>query len=145
MPGPQRKTDDALRRRRTPTPGFRQLPPEGRPGPAPAYPLPGGGSIEIVKWEELWQLPQAVEWERIGCYDTVALYVKVWHELQEDFDPKLLTELRQLDNKIGLSPRALKELGWEIANPDKEEPEVKRPGPERPRVYVPDSRHPEAG
>jgi len=136
MPGPKPKSEET-RRRRNATPGFRQLPPEGFTGPAPKFPLPGADVAEITKWEELWMLPQAVEWERNGSADIVAVYVRVWYNLQLDFDTKLLTELRQLDSKIGLSPKAMSDLRWEVAStPQAVEP--KRVVPERPRLYVPD-------
>lgn len=80
-------------------------------------------------WSRLWALPQAVEWERIQCGDIVALYVRTFLLATEpggagNQQQKLLSEVRQLDSKIGISPAAMQALRWERAEPEKrsEEP-----------------------
>lgn len=125
MSGPPPK-DPAQRRRRNATPGFRQLPAEGRLGPAPEYPLSAPLPAELEMWSRLWALPQAVEWERIQCEDMVALYVRTYVLATSDgiASPqlqKLLAEIRQLDSKIGISPSAMQSLRWERAEPDRSE------------------------
>ena len=125
MTGPPPK-DPSVRRRRNATPGFRQLPAEGRSGPAPDFPLSAPTQAELEMWSRLWALPQATEWERIQCEDMVALYVRTFSmatsagvegaQLQ-----KLLAEVRQLDSKIGISPSAMQALRWERADPPQAE------------------------
>jgi hypothetical protein len=140
MSGPPPK-DAKLRRRRNATAGFKLLPHEGRAGKPPAWPLPVSGDNfdELEYWTKLWSLPQAIEWERMRCEEIVALYVRTFvaAALSAD-DPKLLAEARQLDAKIGLSPKAMKDLHWETDEPLDEEDE---PAPadtvSDPRVYIP--------
>lgn len=144
MPGPPPKDPNA-RRRRNPTPGFKLLPHEGRSGPAPEWPLPNPDLDELRTWDKLWRLPQAVEWERMRCEDVVALYVRAFVVAAAGgVDPKLLAEVRQLDAKIGLSPKAMKDLRWETDQPEPEEESVGASAvdasqlpAERPRTYVP--------
>ena len=102
-----------IRRVKTP-PGFRLLPHVGRDGDPPVWPLSKASAAELRQWKKLWTLPQAVEWERMRCEDVVALYVRVFVVVSSDVtNPKMLAEVRQLDAKIGLSPRAMLDLRWE--------------------------------
>ncbi len=144
MPGPPPK-DPTLKRRRTATPGFKVLPHEGRQGEPPEFPLPAAHPEEVKMWNALWTLPQAIEWERMRNYDMVALYVRTYIAATLSVDnTKLLAEVRQLDAKIGLSPRAMREMRWETDEPNGEEPEddasavkTKPREPEQPRAFVP--------
>ena len=112
-PAPSKSADQ--RRRNSPTPNFKQLPFEGRIGDAPIWPF-GTPTLEQHKmWTRLWSLPQAVMWERMRCEDTVALYVLAYcHVVDHPTDDKMMNQVRQLDSKLGLSPRALLDLRWEI-------------------------------
>ena len=118
MAGPQPKPA-ALRRRKNIEPGFKLLPHEGRKGVAPVWPLPEHPDdriqdLENRMWNRIWKLPQANEWERMRCEDVIALYVRTFVAAAErPTDFKLLAEVRQLDSKIGLSPRAMRDLRWE--------------------------------
>lgn len=119
MPGPPPK-HPSQRRRRNASPGFIQLDPAGRQGDPPEWPLITSPSVQAAqleerKWRDLWNLPQALEWERMRCYDDVALYTRAWvlASMSAD-DTKLLAEVRQLDAKIGVSPKAMQGLRWEI-------------------------------
>jgi hypothetical protein len=133
------------RRRRNATPGFVQIDPVPRTEPAPAWPLNVSAieayrDLEQARWEELWELPQAREWERMKCFRSVALYVRLEVICTYDVtnNPKLLTELRQLDNSIGVTPKALQGLRWEIAQPqdDETKPAATLHSVDR-RAYVP--------
>ncbi len=136
--GPAPKLPDQ-RRRRNATPGFKRLSHEGRFGDPPASPLTTPSAAELNQWRELWSLPQAVEWERIRCEPMVALYVRVFVSVTTELDPKMLNELRQLDAKIGLSPRSMLDLRWEIDEAIVEtEPGTESNGH---RVFVPDGLH----
>lgn len=123
MAGPPPKDPNA-RRRRNPTPGFKLLPHEGRKGPVPPWPLMAHNreemrALEEKKWADLWLLPQAVEWERMRCFDDVALYVRVFVEASlPGVDATVVGQLRQLDSKIGVSPQAMRALRWETDEPD---------------------------
>ncbi len=77
---------------------------------------------EIQLWKRLWKLPQALEWERMHCEDIVALYVRAFIRATAiDADAKMLAEVRQLDAKIGLSPKAMRDLRWETDEADDED------------------------
>jgi hypothetical protein len=107
------------RRRRNASPGFIQIDPKGHVAEIPEWPLTISPSdelaeLEAARWAELWELPQAVEWERMRCYGDVALYVRTWVVASLGADAKLLAEVRQLDAKIGVSPKAIQGLRWEI-------------------------------
>lgn len=138
MPGPPPKDPNA-RRRRNPTPGFRLLPHEGRTGPIPDFPLPSPDQGELSYWREIWSLPQAVEWERMRCERFVALYVRSFIAASMGgADPKLLAEVRQLDAKIGISPKAMRDMRWETDEPEQDPEPDAQPSPEPPaRAYVP--------
>jgi len=118
MPGPAPKPK-GQRRHRNATPGFIQIDPSERTGPTPAWPIIENAAVEfrdleLERWEELWRLPQAREWERMHCAKLVALYARLEVLVTSDPNPKLITEMRQLDAAIGVSPKAMQGLRWEI-------------------------------
>jgi len=135
MAGPPPK-DPTQRRRRNATPGFEQLDPDGRTAPAPGWPFPPASEAEIAKWGELWSLPQAVKWEEQHAEDIVALYVRALIAVTQDLDAKLMNEVRQLDNKLGISPLAMRNMRWEVAAKKIEEPSPASNG-KAARRYVP--------
>lgn len=104
------------------TSGFRQLPSAGRAGDPPAWPLSEPTAEELKLWSKLWTLPQATMWEHVRCEDTVALYVRVFVAMSAETETativKLGNEVRQLDSKLGLSPRAMLDLRWEVGQPE---------------------------
>lgn len=144
--GPAPKPDH-LKRRRSKTPGYRQLPHEGRKGKTPDYPIMQNPDVAMDQmeghvWEQLWKLPQAVEWERLDYFRIVARYVRtlVAAELP-GADSKLLSEARQLEDRLGLTPRAMQTLRWETDEPKEEDDAAleDRAGTKAPRSYVPPS------
>jgi hypothetical protein len=79
------------------------------------------------------------------CEDIVGLYVRTFIAAAErPTDFKLLAEVRQLDSKIGLSPRAMRDLRWETDSfPDEAETVVnENPSNGRVRAYVPTEEKP---
>lgn len=115
MPGPAPK-HPSQRRRRNKAPELVQLPASGRRGVPPKFPLAGRaakGQAEL--WRELWSTPQAVAWERLGWVRTVARYCRVTLAAEAEMHPAVLAEARQLEDRLGLSPMAMKRLGWEVA------------------------------
>jgi len=71
--------------------------------------------LESTLWTDLWKLPQAVEWERLGWLRDVAQYVrfKVMGELGELDAAK---EARMWSDRLGLTPLAMLRLRWEVAH-----------------------------
>ncbi len=119
-------------RRRNVRVGLVRLPAKGRDGDVPEWPVgydPSGKERAI--WAELWSTPQAVAWEQLGYLRSVARYVTLdaaaSRSLDNIDDPKLyaamlanqtrlLPELRQLEDRLGLNPKAMRSLMWEIAD-----------------------------
>jgi len=132
MPGPAPKPADE-RARRNKTPIAMRLPSSGRPGRAPAWPVGYSPTAKAKAiWSDLWKTPQAAAWERLGWTRVVARYVEMLvaaeRDLDEIEDPKvyaamlaaqtrLAPELRQLEDRLGLNPLAMRRLEW-VIDPD---------------------------
>lgn len=127
MPGPPPKPADE-RARRNRTAATMTLPSKGRKGRAPKWPLvPPGISVDGVRmvddaaehrelqvWADLWKTPQATAWEQLGWTHNVALYVRCL-VAAEFGNQKVLPEVRQWTDRLGLSPMAMLRLQWVIA------------------------------
>lgn len=109
------------------TPKLTQLPAEGRTGRAPKWPFADSTPAERKLWGELWRTPQAVMWERTHAHREVAGYVR-WSLLSETGDIRAAPEARQLSDRLGLTPLALRRLEWEIVTDELAE---KRTTPKR--------------
>ena len=93
-----------------------KLPASGRKGAPPKWPLPGKASAtESAAWKQAWTTPQAVAWERLGWVRPVARYVRCLVQAEEVGAPAaLLGEVRQMEDRLGLSPMALLRLRWSV-------------------------------
>ena len=107
--------------RRNARSGPQRLPAEGRQGDPPRWPL---GPITIGEdeaWRELWATPQAVAWERLGWTRTVARYCRIMVEAEMPFaKAPVRAEARQLEDKLGLTPKAMRMLLWEVVEDEVE-------------------------
>jgi hypothetical protein len=87
----------------------------------------------------MWATPQAVAWETLGWTRTVARYVRL---LVQSEKPKatmsLCAEVRQLEDRLGLSPMAMLRLRWEIV-PDEVAEARRAPSPSARRLRAVDS------
>lgn len=112
MPGPAPKPASE-RRRRNASPGATRLPYEGRTGDPPPWPLP---DEEPPVWADLWRTPQAVAWESLGWTRAVARYAFVLGlcEDRDTLSAALLSEARQMEDRLGLSPMSMRRLQWEV-------------------------------
>jgi len=108
---------DKNARRRNARPDWKQLPAAGRCGPPPPWPLGGRKSKALAAlWDELWASPQAAAWEELGWTRLVARYCRLLLEAEKPAaTAALLGEVRQLEDRLGLSPMAMKRLQWETA------------------------------
>lgn len=112
MPGPAPKKEA---RRRNSRPDWITLPAEGRQGRAPAWPIGKPQPTETKLWRQLWSTPQAVAWEHLGWTRVVARYVRVVLEAEGPAGTAaILGEVRQLEDRLGLTPMSMKRLQWEI-------------------------------
>lgn len=96
--------------------GPQKLPKGGRKGAIPKWPLAIEPSEEEYKaWRELWRTPQAVIWQQQEWTRFVARYCRVMVEAEQ---PKakfqVRAEARQMEDKLGLTPKAMKMLMWEV-------------------------------
>jgi hypothetical protein len=113
--GPPPKPADQRARRNKPPTAAVQLPPEGRQGDPPAWPLARKAAADMQLWRELWATPQAAAWDRMGggVVRVVARYVVLTRAAAQD--PRMFAEIRQLEDRLGLNPLFMRRLGWEIA------------------------------
>lgn len=92
------------------------LPPEGREGDPPPWPLGRPTKTAAALWAELWASPQAVAWHDLGWTRVVARYAKLLLAAERPKAPaSLLGEVRQLEDRLGLTPMAMRRLQWEVA------------------------------
>lgn len=104
------------RRRANASVELMHLPADGRCGEAPPWPLPKPTAAERAVWKELWTTPQAVAWERLGWTRSVARYCRGLVEAEKrDASAALLSEVRQMEDRLGLTPMAMLRLRWEVA------------------------------
>jgi hypothetical protein len=114
MPGPPPKADPVRRNSRV---GPLRLPAEGRKGAAPKWPLEEALSPEEKRaWSQLWATPQAVAWERLGWVRTVARYCRMLVLAEESMRPTLLAQVTALEDRLGLTPKSMRMLLWEIVS-----------------------------
>lgn len=98
--------------------GVVKLPAEGRAGETPKWPLAGRQTAaEKQAWVELWTTPQAVAWERFGWTRTVARYCRVMVVSEKPGCPAaVLAQATALEDRLGLTPKSMRLLLWEIAS-----------------------------
>ena len=108
---------DAIRRDRPSDQAAWLTLPERRDGPLPTWPLPESTKREDAMWLRLWTLPQATEWERLGAFDEVAIYVRTFCESSVLDAP---TERRKLAGtqaeNLGLGVTGLARRRWRLAS-----------------------------
>lgn len=92
------------------------LPASGRQGPPPEWPLTGFTPDEQEAWRQLWASPQAVAWERMGWVRTVARYCRVMVAAEApDSTGAILAQACSLEDRLGLTPKSMRLLLWQIA------------------------------
>jgi hypothetical protein len=94
--------------------GVVTLPAEGRPGEPPEWPIGDPHPMESALWRDLWATPQAVMWEKLGWTRVVARYCRV-AIVAEGLDKDAMSEARQLEDRLGLTPKAMRLLLWTVA------------------------------
>lgn len=115
----QRKPEGTRVRRHTNT--FDSLPMNGYEGPIPDWPLLVATEFELERWERLWRTAQASQWVRMHIEFTVARYVRLVLTVEADTKNNLATAqtlntVTSLEDRLGLSPKALQNLSWKIAS-----------------------------
>ncbi len=95
-----------------------KLPAEGFQGPVPDWPLvtPPTESEEAA-WGVLWRTPQASAWVRLGWTRTVGRYCRLMVAGEEHgASAALLAQVTALEDRLGLTPKAMRLLLWEIVD-----------------------------
>jgi len=103
------------------------LPPAGREGPAPDWPLSTATKRELDLWRSEWARPQAVMWERNGQELEVAMFVRAVRVAESAKAPTAArTLVRQLMDSLGITVPGMNSLKWRIGSA----PQVVRERPE---------------
>lgn len=116
---PLPKPAGQARHRNKPMANTVKLPAEGRKGRTPKYPYGPLDKKWSAVWRDLWRTPSAVMWERNSWTRTVARYLRVLQAAEEGLDAgkpsaAILAEVRQMEDRLGLTPVAMLRLRWEI-------------------------------
>lgn len=114
MPMPPKFEPARGARGRPPT----RLPIGGRVGDPPPWPLPGRASAaERGAWAALWKTPQAVAWERLEWTRTVARYCRLMVRAERiNATGALLAQATALEDRLGLTPKSMRLLLWEVVS-----------------------------
>lgn len=132
MPGP---APSANPRRRNARPNTTQLPAAGYTGPVPDWPIARAVKAEKEAWEQLWKLPQAAAWAQMNVARTVARYVRALVVAESrDSTAFQLSEVRQLEDRLGLTPMAMLRLRWEVVADEFAEARTPVKREDRPRL-----------
>jgi len=90
-----------------------------QPGKPPV--LPKGFSPEARKWwATVWASPMAALWLEADVPSLIRLASLVELADAGEMAPQVLAEIRQLEDRFGLSPLARRRLQWELEQGDKE-------------------------
>lgn len=119
------KADSDRRRRNAPTFDWVTLPREGRKGRAPNLPpLPVAWRTAKSSawsapardyWRWLWATPQATQWDESGFSLHAALILREAMERDPLNSAKFSAELRQIEDRHGLNPKAMLTLRWRLS------------------------------
>ena len=93
-----------------------ELPAEGRRGPVPELPRADEFLASTRDWwEGTWRSPMATVYQEADVPTLVRLARFIDLEARGQADGIVRTEIRQLEDRFGLSPLARRRLQWEIA------------------------------
>ena len=71
-------------------------------------------------WNSLWTTPQATMWASMHIEHVIARYVMVACLAEQTQQAGLLTEVRQMEDRLGLTPVSLRKLQWKIEHHDEQ-------------------------
>jgi hypothetical protein len=87
-------------------------------GPVPEWPLTRPTRRELVVWAGLWGKPQAVVWEEQDQRTAVARYARLLVRAEARTAPAALQgQVTAMEDRLGLTPKAMRLLLWVIADP----------------------------
>lgn len=118
--------------------GPKRLPAGGRQGQPPPWPLLDAMDAgEQAAWRELWATPQAAAWEEFGWTRLVARYCRVLVESeQRGAKTTARNQAMMLEDRLGLSPKAMRMLMWTIADDEVGAKREQQAAPQDPRGRI---------
>ena len=106
---------------------FVSIPATGYTGSVPGWPLDTEPArAELDMWKSLWATPQATMWASMSIERVIARYVMVTCLAEQTQQAGLLTEVRQLEDRLGLTPVSLRKLQWKIEHQDEQPVDTSR-------------------
>lgn len=109
---------NALRRERD-AGDWVHLPAAGRQGDPPPWPLTKATATESRLWAREWARPQAIEWERLGLEQDVAIYVRTLVAAGQRGAPvTILQALMRQEESLGISVPGMARNRWVIDRDD---------------------------
>lgn len=116
MPGPPPKRPEERRRRnKTAGPVTVRLEPEPARSVVPELPRDGELLPETrAYWQTLWASPMAAMWLDVDVPALVRLTMLVEQIGRGSASTRVLSEIRALEDRFGLSPLARRRLQWEM-------------------------------
>jgi len=95
------------------------LPAAGCSLPPPAMPRGRSWSPdERARWRELWESPQATQWDETASLTVATVIVYESAVLSGAASAWQAQELRHASASLGLTPAAMLALGWRIEGPE---------------------------
>lgn len=70
--------------------------------------------VQEARWTELWQSPQATQWDETARGTVAALVIYESAIMAGEASAWMAQECRYASEALGLTPRALTMLGWRI-------------------------------
>jgi hypothetical protein len=117
--GPAPKPDDERVTRHAPQFTWTNLPADGNPAPAPPLPRAPKGRAWLKQtrtwWAALWATPQSTQWRRDDpeMQRLAAMHDRFWRGESTGAE---LSEMRQIEDRHGLNPKAMLQLRWRIVD-----------------------------
>lgn len=104
---------DPVRRNKRPDDFWTDLP-ASNPEPAPKPPVGASFDAHAKRvWSEYWSTPMSTQWGEPEARQAVRL-CQLEQRWNASGDLRLLPEMRQLENALGLTPKARRDLRWRI-------------------------------
>lgn len=146
MAGYGPEPNEQRRRRNTPAKVAKQvsLPASGRKGTVPKIPGHIIATPELRElWRTWWRSPQATQWHTQTVKPILGRLLALHdQEILEGPEPRRSSEMRQLEQNLGLSPKGMRDLCWVIvADADlAEEPAPKKKAAPKAKKAAPSGR-----
>lgn len=124
---PTPKPPGQRRRRNAGQTQWTELPGDGRRGDVPV--LPGENWLEstLEWWETIWRSPMATVWQDADI-DALVRLARLRDEFRRgDLPVSALGAVQQLEDRFGLSPKARRQLQWEVGHAEGSEPAREQP------------------